>query len=300
MQVLYAQSQDDTLRADDVMKAYRASVRNSFELYLYNLQFILQVAQYAGLDLQRRKAMLRPSDEDRKFTARLADNDIVHSLLDHAELKRSIRAYKLEEAIDEDQVRQLYTSFAGTKEYLEYLALEEPTAEDHINILLALYKSMLGSEIFTDMVEDAYPLWIDDESLTVGAIKKTLRALPAELLFLDDYRPSKEATVEFGEELLRIVCRDDKQYFDIIEPTLKNWDAERVATIDMILLKMALAELMHFPSIPTKVTLNEFVEISKLYSTDKSKDFINGILDRLMKNLTKEGKIVKEGRGLHE
>ncbi len=300
MQVLYAQSQDDTLRPDDLMKAYRASVRNSFELYLFNLQFLLLVARYAAADLQRRKVMLRPSEDDRRFTARLAENEIVSSLLEHAELKRSIRAYKLEDAIDEDKVRQVYTTFAGSKEYLDYLALESLQQEDHINILLVLYKSMLGSEIFTDMVEDAYPLWIDDESLTVGAIKKTLRALPAELLFLDDYRPSKEATVEFGEELLRNVCRDDKLYFDIIEPTLKNWDAERVALIDMILLKMALAELMHFPSIPTKVTLNEFVEISKLYSTDKSKDFINGILDRLLKNLAKEGKIVKEGRGLHE
>ena len=81
---------------------------------------------------------------------------------------------------------------------------------------------------------------------------------------------------------------------------LKNWDSERVAILDMIMLKMALCELLHFPTIPTKVTLNEFVEISKIYSTDKSKDFINGILDRLMKKLQKEEKIVKEGRGLIE
>ena len=86
----------------------------------------------------------------------------------------------------------------------------------------------------------------------------------------------------------------------IIEPSLKNWDADRVAVIDMIILKMALVELMSFPTIPTKVTLNEFVEIAKKYSTEKSKDFINGILDRLMKQLEKEGKIKKEGRGLIE
>ena len=79
---------------------------------------------------------------------------------------------------------------------------------------------------------------------------------------------------------------------------MKNWDAERVAVIDMILLKMAVCELVSFPTIPTKVTLNEFVEISKMYSTDKSKDFINGILDRLLKKLEKEGKVTKEGRGL--
>ena len=90
----------------------------------------------------------------------------------------------------------------------------------------------------------------------------------------------------------------DQELFNIIEPNLKNWDADRVAIIDMILLKMAIGELISFSSIPTKVTLNEYVEIAKVYSTDKSKDFINGILDRLMKKLEKEGQINKSGRGL--
>jgi N utilization substance protein B len=100
--------------------------------------------------------------------------------------------------------------------------------------------------------------------------------------------------------LLKHVLEQDKRLLDIIEPNLKNWDADRVAIIDMILLKMAIAELLNFPSIPTKVTLNEYVEIAKLYSTDKSKDFINGILDRLMKKLESDGQINKKGRGLIE
>ena len=100
--------------------------------------------------------------------------------------------------------------------------------------------------------------------------------------------------------MLKHVLEQDKRLLDIIEPNLKNWDADRVAIIDMILLKMAIAELLNFPSIPTKVTLNEYVEIAKLYSTDKSKDFINGILDRLMKKLESDGQINKKGRGLIE
>ena len=134
----------------------------------------------------------------------------------------------------------------------------------------------------------------------VGALKKTIRALPVEDGFYNGFKPTVETTVDFGEVLLTKVHKEDKELLEVIEPTLKNWDADRVAIIDMILLKMALCELTSFPSIPTKVTLNEFVEISKLYSTDKSKDFINGILDRLMKKLNKDGKIAKEGRGLKE
>lgn len=131
-------------------------------------------------------------------------------------------------------------------------------------------------------------------------MKKTIKALPVDGTFYQEYEPADETVKEFGEVLLKKVCEEDGDLSEIIEPMLKNWDAERVAVIDMILLKMAVCELVSFPTIPTKVTLNEFVEISKLYSTDKSKDFINGILDRLMKKLDKDGKIVKEGRGLIE
>ena len=122
--------------------------------------------------------------------------------------------------------------------------------------------------------------------------------MPVSEDFYEAYKPTDDTVKEFGEVLLEKVHEDGDELFNIIEPTLKNWDAERVAVIDMILLKMAVCELVNFPTIPTKVTLNEFVEISKMYSTDKSKDFINGILDRLLKKLEKEGKVVKEGRGL--
>ncbi|NJN34227.1 MAG: transcription antitermination factor NusB, partial [Saprospiraceae bacterium] len=105
---------------------------------------------------------------------------------------------------------------------------------------------------------------------------------------------------QFGEELLTKTYKNDEELLNEIEPMLKNWDAERVATLDMILMKMALAELLYFPTIPTKVTINEYVDLSKMYSTDKSKDFVNGIMDRLMKKLKEMGGIVKEGRGLVE
>ena len=150
------------------------------------------------------------------------------------------------------------------------------------------------------MIEDRYPFWSDDKSLVIGAIKRSLKTLPTEDDFYEVHRPTAETTQDFGEVLFKNVFEEENKLLELIEPTLNNWDVERVAVIDMVLLKMALCELMNFPTIPTKVTLNEFVEISKQYSTEKSKDFINGILDRLMKRLHKDGKIVKEGRGLVE
>ena len=203
----------------------------------------------------------------------------------------------MEKIPDQDIVRSLYLDFAKTPEYLNYFK-EEDTIESHQNLLLALYKHLVKNESFCDELEEKFWNWIDDKSLVIGTIKKSLKALPATEDFFSSYRPTEETTKEFGETLITHVCKNDHELLELIEPTLKNWDVDRVAVMDMILLKMALTELLVFPTIPTKVTLNEFVEISKLYSTEKSKDFINGILDRLMKKLEKEGKINKQGRGL--
>ena len=124
--------------------------------------------------------------------------------------------------------------------------------------------------------------------------------MPVEGSFFDTYKPTEDTILDFGLNLLSNVLEKNEQYKQQIENVLKNWDAERVAVIDMILLKMAAAEFVLFPSIPTKVTINEYMEISKSYSTEKSKDFINGILDRLLKDLEEEGGIDKKGRGLQE
>ncbi len=298
MQILYAASRDNKLELKSATQAYRKSVNNSFELYLFNLYAFTRVIDYARTDLANKEAKFLPTEEDQKFTAKLANNDLSTSLLENEGFQRFINTYQFEKYVDEDTVRLVYTEFAKTEDYKTYIEQSDLDAEDHKKILLALYKHCTASETFEEKLEDYSAQWTVDKSLIVGALKKTLKALPATPFFYEVYKPSKETTAEFGETLLEKVFNLDAELLKIIEPTLKNWDAERVAIIDMILIKMALCELIYFPTIPSKVTLNEFVDISKLYSTDKSKDFINGILDRLMKKLDKEGKINKEGRGL--
>ncbi len=300
MQMLYSMSRDSKLGLNDVVNRYRSSIHKSFELYLFSLLSLMRVAGYARQDAAKKEAKLLPSEEDKQFTAKLIDNSLMKSLSENEGLQQLFKKYKLTHRFDTDNVRLFYTDFAKTDEYRDYLMQDNEDAESHREILLQLYKHLLGNEAYEDFVEDNYSNWIDDKSLVAGAIKKTIKALPAADDFFEEYRPTAETTEEFGEKLLRKACEEDQELLNIIEPTLRNWDADRVAVIDMILLKMALCELMSFPTIPTKVTLNEFVEISKLYSTDKSKDFINGILDRLMKQLNKDGKIQKKGRGLQE
>jgi N utilization substance protein B len=262
------------------------------------LLYLIRVAEYAILDAESRRSKLRPSEEDKKFNAKLATNPLIVSLSKNEGLYRLFKLYKTETYLDEDHIRSFYNEFSKKDEYIQYVYNDSNSDKDHEEMLLALYRHLCASELYLELNDDKFSQWEDDESLIIGSIKKTLKALPAEMSFFEAYKPNAEATVDFGELLLRKVHNEDEALLKVIEPTLRNWDVERVAVIDMILLKMALVELMTFKSIPSKVTLNEFVEIAKNYSTDKSKDFINGILDRLMKQLGEEGKISKEGRGL--
>jgi N utilization substance protein B len=300
MQLLYMLNRDEQLTTKELVKAYKDGIWKTFELYIFQLYVLLRVAQYALKDAEIRAAKLLPTDEDRNFRPRLGENDCVQSLANHVGLMNLVKKYGVNDQLDEDHIRNLYNGFCATAEYQVYLEISEPSAADHSKILLELYKFLSSNDLFSDMSEDRYNNWADDESLVAGAMKKTLKATPVSGEFYREHEPSDATVLEFGEELLRKTCEEDRALFTEIEPTLRNWDAERVAILDMVMLKMALCELLHFPTIPTKVTINEFVEISKIYSTEKSREFINGILDRLMKELSEQGKIVKEGRGLVE
>ena len=298
MQILYALGRDVTQDYTKGLLGYRRQINQSFDLYLLVLFYVIKIAGYASTDLKNRKSRHRPTEEDKFFKPILATNPHIKSLSDNIGLSNLIDTHDIREKLDEDLVRLMYNEFLKSEEYKEFLIADSLTPEDYVNIYLNLLKTCLQSNHFQEILEDNYSQWIDDESLVVGAVKKTLKQLPVASDFYKEYIPSDEATVEFGEFLLETVFFKDKELLDIISPNLQNWDAERVAVIDMILIKMAIAELMNFNSIPGKVTLNEYVEISKTYSTDKSKDFINGILDRLFKQLTEDQKILKEGRGL--
>ena len=298
MQVLYAMNRDKALTKHKAIAQYNHNIRQSYDLYLFNLLHLIRTAEYTRTVKKKKLEKLRPTEEDLSFQPKLFENDLIQSLQINAGLRREFQFHKTGEKVFEDKIRLLYKEFSKTEEYQSYLKNDNLSNDDHRQIVSVLYKSMIGNDIFEDTLDENYLFWEDDKSLIVGAMKKTLKALPAEENFFEAYKPTDDTVKEFGEVLLDKVHEDGEDLFNLIEPTLKNWDADRVAVIDMILLKMAVCELVNFPTIPTKVTLNEFVEISKTYSTDKSKDFINGILDRLLKKLEKEGKVVKEGRGL--
>jgi transcription antitermination protein NusB len=300
LQLLYMLNRDGDLKFPDLVKGYNDGIWKAYELYIFQLYLLLRVTQQAENDAQVRAAKLLPNDDDRNFKPILYTNNCTKSLANHVGFLNLVEKYKCAEDIDVDLVRRIYQGFADTPEYKAYIAAQDLTDADHNKILLELYKFASANDIYLEMCEDRYNNLSDDESLVNGAMKKSLKGMPVSGEFYSEHAPSDETVRLFGEELLKKTNLEDAALFAQINPMLQNWDADRVAILDMIMLKMALCELLHFPTIPTKVTLNEYVEISKNYSTDKSKDFINGILDRLMKQLQESGAIQKEGRGLNE
>ena len=297
MQLLYAQSRDEELTRNQILKAYDDGIEQSFELLMFTLYIFICVAKCATDDEEKRKSKYLPSEEDQKFTARLYENALLQSLVSHQEIKKAFEKYKFAGKADRDFCLKQYTEFSKTPEYRDYIKAE-PSERKDLEIMLELFRFLRKAEYFNEVVEDHYSNWPDDQSLVIGAMKKVLKAMPVTGPFIEEHYPDAETAEEYGKALLEKVVDNDDFIRKLVEPTLNNWDPERVAVIDMILLMMAVSEFLFFPTIPTKVTLNEYVEISKLYSTPKSKDFINGILDRLMKTLKAEGKIQKEGRGL--
>lgn len=298
MQMLYSANRDEKLTYNHIERAYKQRVDNSYKTYLFNLFFLTKIAGHARHDEDGRKSKLLPGEEDLNFKSILASNPAIDSLTNNSGFFQLLREYKLMSSVNQDIARQLYLSFAEGPEYKAYVAKPVASLKEHNDMLSELYRFCAKHELFHDSIEDIFPNWIDDDSLVMGATKKTLKKLPVDEFFFKEFKPDYETVEEYGMELLYKVSHLDDDLLELIKPKLQNWEVERVAILDMILIKMAICEFLHFPTIPTKVTLNEYVDISKMYSTPKSKDFINGILDRILKQLMQEEKINKLGRGL--
>ncbi len=296
LQVLYSSNQDDLITLKESKKAYQTSIDNTYCLYLLNLLQLMQISGHAQEDVKLRADKHLPSEEDKVFTPKLFENDIMQMVYKSDGFHALTRKHKLHLLLDNDITKRFYQEFSKSDSYKEYLLNPDCKREDHRDILLDLYKSLTKNELFNEILEDHFANWQENKSLVVGSIKKTLKQENDDPEFYNNYLPEKETVEDYGAELLHKYFQTEKELEVLIEPNLKNWEIDRVAVIDKILLKMALCEFLYFETIPTKVTLNEYVEISKSYSTPKSKEFVNGILDKLKTVLTEEGKIHKVER----
>jgi N utilization substance protein B len=297
MQSLFILKKDDDMVKKDALDFFERAINDSFEIYLFNLYCIIGICEFSLADKGLRNSKHLPTDEDKSFSAKIYENELIQNLVNNSKLQKAFDKYAFAQKMDKDHLKRIYKKIAAETVYKKYL-LNSPEEGGHLEILHEIYRNCRRDEVFNEVIEDHYPTWADDKSLIVGAVKKTLKELPSGESFYLAYYPDSETVDEFGKDLLLKVLADEEYLMSLIDPVLENWDSDRVALVDMLFIKMALCEFLNFVTIPTKVTLNEYVDLSKDYSTEKSKDFINGVLDRIMRIMKEEGLIKKEGRGL--
>lgn len=300
MQLLFSVNRDQELTAEEAKKRYWKYIDDTFSLYLLNINTLLEVTRVAVKDLENRSKKHLPNDLDKVFTDKLHNNSLVKNMDLNISFKKEVKSLGIVEHISSDYYESMYNEFAKTDAYFQYISKPSKN-EQHLELLLEMYRFCRQNDLFNEIMEDNFGTWSDDKSVVVGAVKKTLKALPSDN---DDfylaYKAPEETVKDFGFNLFERTISGDAELLKHIEPNLKNWESDRIAIIDMILMKMALCEMMGFSTIPTKVTINEYVEIAKNYSTAKSKEFINGVLDKIMKDFEEDGTISKTGRGLDQ
>lgn len=300
LQALYSFAQSENPDPVQAEKQYLLSVDESFRLFMLNFRYLIKIAEYSKEDFEIRHNKYVPSDEDKQVTLKLYNNPILEKLRNNDAFQKEMKKAKVDEQLDEDLIRKMYQIFRTSEYHQSYQELSKTTNKEHQYCLVNLFKMMMSEEFFIDHLEDLSPTSEDDQSLIFGAIKRSIRTILEDEAFFENQLPNKEFVFDFGKELLYQSIKKDDMLQELIVDKLKNWNEDRVALLDMLLLKLGICEFMYFPSIPIKVTINEYVSLAKDYSTDKSKRFVNGILDRLMKELSEQGKINKEGRGLLE
>ncbi len=302
LQALYAyfQSNEDNFRRteNELMQA----VERIQDLYLYLLLTFSEIKVIAENRIEENTKKIRPTEEDLNPNTKFIDNKIILMLEENKELRRLSEERKVNWIGDEhhEMFRKMFLTIKDSEIYFEYMNIEARTFEDDKAFALELFKvEIANSELLYNFFEEKSIHWIDDIDLACSMVLKTLKtANEGEVLELLPLYKVDDDEQDFIRDLLRKTISMDKENEVLIDDLTKNWELDRIAKMDVILMKMAITELQVFSNIPTKVTLNEYIEISKFYSTPKSNGFINGILDKAIDRLQAEKKIVKIGRGL--
>lgn len=274
-----------------------------YEEYLCILNYIKEIANYTEAAAKKKAAKYIKSEKDKNFSTKILSNILIQYLNNDKLFIEQSKKYNIDKYINEDMIFDMYNLFVASDAYNEYINdSSEFNLENDKKIINYLYEDiLLSSEKFIYSIEENFINWADDALLVVDAIKEVLVKSNDQLKLHFGNQKVKEKLEEianFGVDLFTKTIEHKAEHLKLIEPKLKNWDSDRLATIDVILLRMALSEFMYFPSIPIKVTINEYLDIAKEYSTPKSKNFINGVLDNLMREMKQNQTIRKTGRGL--
>ena len=289
----YYQGEGELINAQ---KELAASIDRSYDLYFYVLQLCVEVADYCDRQQEAAKlkymATLTELNPNKKFV----NNKLITQLRENEALQTYLTARSLSWAQYQHVPKSVFNDLALTDEYKTYMAdKEESYAKDKAIVAFMLEHVILENNDFFDAIESQSVYWIDTVEFFVGMALRTIDRYKAShganAKVLPKYKNDEDA--QFADQLLLKAVAGCDKYREMISENAENWDLERIALLDILLIQVALAEVEQFPNIPLRVTFNEYIEIAKNYSTEKSPLFINGVLDKIVQKLRESGDIIK-------
>ncbi|MNJ98231.1 hypothetical protein D3C87_159940 [compost metagenome] len=304
LQNIFAWQMSDKKDLASSKKALMQSIDDVYEMYVGMLSLLVETTEYTGVDAIERSNKHLPTADDLNPNLKLLNNKFAVTLKQNPDYLAAIHKYRINWMSDPEFVKAIFNTLKVTPEYAEYLADEDNSLEGSKTIIKFIFrKIILKSHNIIQAFEDKFINWSVDKEVMQGMVAKTIKNFTSEDPFKNKLTPISqdwEEDSKFVQDLFVYTLKNNKEYQELIAERTKNWESERIALMDTILMKMAICELLNFPSIPVKVTINEYLDLSKDYSTPKSNSFINGILDKILGDLKRTDSIHKIGRGLIE
>jgi len=304
LQALYAYHQSDQKEVQAHEKLMLQSIDKVFEMYIWMLSLVDEVIQFSANDAEERANKHLPTAEDLAPNLKILENRFIASLHVNKDYIAAVKRYKISWDFEPELAKTLFTVLKTSDEYQAYLQKTDDTLQTDKDIIKFIFKKViLKSSLAEQVFEDKFISWPVDKDVLQALIAKTFKNFS-----FDNSQENKLAEVtgnwvedrEFIVDLFEKSIRYDTDYQELIAQKTQNWEPERIAMMDTLLMKMAITEFINFNSVPVKVTINEYLEIAKEFSTPKSNSFINGILDKILFELKEQNKIRKTGRGLIE
>lgn len=291
MQCLYAAESESVLPTESTsVKLLQSYLDQTAELFTFCIYFLTEIARYAETDSKIRSSKHLPSYEDLHVNIKMAGNTLLWKILETGSFQSIVKKKHFSERLNHDLVRKIYLGLVETELYKSYIHEESRDKKSEKELLGFIFTDlMMANDEVIEYLEEHFLQWDDDAEMIYQMVLNYL-SKPNAYEFSDIIGPEK---TNYAITLLKTAL-DKKEYtLEMIKPKLKNWDSDRIAALDMILLRMGICEFLYFETIPTKVTINEYIDLAKSYSTQQSGQFVNGILDSIHKDLQSEGSIKK-------
>lgn len=291
MQCIYAtEAENGSFTENNAVSLLHKYLDNAAELFTFSIYLLTEVARYAETHARNRASKHLPSAEDLNVNVKIAGNTILWQILESRSFQAAVKNGKYEARLEQELVKKIYLQLTESDIYQSYIQEDGREKKTEKELLSFIFTDLImANEDVNDYFEELFVQWDDDAEMVYQMVLNFL-SKPGSLDAKEIIGKEKS---QYATSLLKTTIEKKDFTLELIKPKLKNWDADRIAQLDMIMIRMGICEFLFFETIPAKVTINEYIDIAKSYSTQQSGQFVNGILDSIHKDLQAEGRLKK-------